>query len=85
MRPSGKSIIVSARRGNLAGPTPDQPGRDRVGLDGRCVAVHPLEQDLARSGADRGGVLRDDRDRGLEHVREQDVVEPDQRDPLVQA
>jgi len=52
---------------------------------GRHVTVEPAEEQLGRGSSHRCRVLGDDRDPGIEEVRQQNVVEADQGDLVMQA
>ena len=71
--------------GQLAGAADDEPGRQGVDRGRRVVAVHPLEQQPSRFGADGGRVLRHDGDARFDDVGQGHVVETDEGDGVVQA
>jgi hypothetical protein len=73
------------RRSDLAAAPRDQECRDHVECGGGDVAVHPQEEDLGSHRPDGARVLGDDGNGGLEYVAEQHVVEPDDRDPVLDA
>src|SRR6202795_3953001 len=76
---------IRRSRSDLARASGDQTGRDNLVRGGRAVAVEAAEEQLGRGGSHRGGALGDDRNPGVEHVGEQDVVEADEGDLVMES
>ena len=74
----------AATRADLARSASDQGVRADDLLRRRSIAVEPSEQELRCGPPELGRIVRDDRDGRIEQVGEREVIEPDERDLVLE-